>query len=67
MSERPDIPELLSRADVRRIYFGGRGRGEVDRFFSVLEIIRLPGSGKQYVRRDVLEGYLDAHREAGVA
>ena len=63
----PELPHLLSKKAVRDAFFGGIGRHEVDRIFTVLDVIRLPGSGRLYVERDALLEYIDAHREAGVA
>lgn len=50
--------ELLTKADCRRL---GLTRADTDRMFDRVPLVTPPDSRKAYVRRDVLDAWLDAH------
>ena len=50
--------ELLTKADCRSL---GTTRPDVDRMFDRVPLVTLPDSRKVYVRRQVLDEWLDQH------
>lgn len=55
------MKELLTKADCRAL---GLTRADVDRMFDRVPLVTPPDSRKVYVRRDVLDAWLEQHTMA---